>query len=247
MKRTVYFNPMKIMTMLMVGFFATSCSKSQSAQQAVTPGKKLNLSGFTLQLPLAAGSSIQQVSGNALANFSSSNFYYDAKSGATAMYCSSDGFTTPDSHYPRTELRDNTNWYFQGTHTLHAEVAVTQQPNSGNIIIGQIHGDRKGTEAVKIRWTNGEIQAGIKEDVDGTETRYTLIKHVDLGQLIDYTITQKDLSIQITANGQSVTVALQPSWNNEQVYFKTGNYLQDNATPVSSGTVLLYSIDTNTH
>ncbi|MDN8660493.1 polysaccharide lyase family 7 protein, partial [Staphylococcus aureus] len=80
---------------------------------------------------------------------------------------------TKGSHFPRTELRDLNEWNFVGQHSLSAKAAVLQQPSTGKIIIGQIHGQTKGTEAVKIWWNNGQLQVGFKEEVNATEKRYT--------------------------------------------------------------------------
>lgn len=233
-----------------------SCSKSatksmtpgpapvDSTQHAKgAPGQKIDLSSFTLQLPIADGNSIRQVSNDELKNYSSSYFYWDDGSQSIHFFCSSDGITTANSHYPRTELRAKNDWHFKGRHTLAVRVAVLQQPSTGKIIIGQIHGDSKGTEALKIWWNNGDIQAGYKNEVNGNEERVTLLKNVPLGTVFTYKIEQSDHDVTVYVNDQQTKKTLGKSWDSESVYFKAGNYLQDNQQPVSSGLVAIYSID----
>jgi len=207
------------------------------------PGSVFDLSGFNLQFPLAKSNSIQQIYDQELKTYSSDYFYLTQNPNAIILTCHSDGAHTKGSHYPRTELRDKNEWYFVGEHFMSVQLAVIQQPSTGKIIIGQIHGNRKGTEAVKIWWNNAKVEVGIKEEVDGLEKRYTLLNDVQLNQVLDYSIKQSDRTINVTINGQSIDVVLGESWAQEKVYFKVGNYLQDNLKPVSTGVVALYKIE----
>lgn len=206
------------------------------------PHSQFNLTGFNLQLPVPKNNSITIIKGSELAQFSSENFYYSTGDKSIRFFCSSDGKATQGSHYPRTELRQVNDWHFENSHSLQVKMAVLKQPSTGKIIIGQIHGNSKGTEAVKIWWNNGEVQAGFKKEVDGKEQRITLLRNISLGQIFDYNIQQNNLEVQVTINQQTTTFNLGDSWKSESVYFKTGNYLQDNKVPVTSGTVAIYQI-----
>lgn len=207
------------------------------------PQSQFDLSGFNLQLPIQKNNSITIIKGSELAQFSSENFYYSAEDKSMRFFCSSDGKPTQGSHYPRTELRQINDWHFEDSHSLQVKMAVLKQPSTGKIIIGQIHGNSKGTEAVKIWWNNGEVQAGFKKEVDGKEERTTLLKNVALGQIFDYDIQQNNLEVKVTINQQTTTFNLGNSWKSEPVYFKSGNYLQDNKTPVTSGLTAIYYIN----
>lgn len=231
-------------TILFAFMFSIFCN-AQKTNKA--PGSVFDLSGFNLQLPLAKANSIQQILDPELKTYSSDYFYLVQNPDAIILTCHSYGAHTKGSHYPRTELRDKNEWNFVGEHMMSVQLAVLQQPSTGKIIIGQIHGNRKGTEAVKIWWNNGKVQVGVKEEVDGPEKRYTLLNDVALHQVLDYTIKQSGQSVNVTINGKSVDMTLGESWSKEKVYFKVGNYLQDNLTPVSTGIVALYKIERNTN
>jgi hypothetical protein len=217
---------------------------AQKTTYTTVPTTQFDLKGFNLQLPVQKNNSITIIKGSELAQFSSENFYYSTEDKSIRFFCSSNGKTTQGSHYPRTELRQIDEWHFENRHNLQVKMAVLKQPSTGKIIIGQIHGSSKGTEAVKIWWNNGEIQAGFKKEVEGKEQRTTLLKNIALGQIFDYNIQQNNLEIQVTINQQTTTFNLGESWKSESVYFKAGNYLQDNnASPVASGLTAIYKIN----
>ncbi|MFS4472609.1 polysaccharide lyase family 7 protein [Chryseobacterium sp. T20] len=224
----------------------TLFSQVLSAQQTYipVPQSKFNLTEFNLQLPIEKNNSITTIKGSDIADFSSENFYFSTQDNSIRFFCSSDGKTTQGSHYPRTELRQIKEWHFENQHSLHVKMAVLQQPGTGKIIIGQIHGHSKGTEALKIWWNNGEIQAGFKKEVNDKEERITLQKNVPLGQIFDYSIQQNNSDVLVKVNQQTATFHFGDSWKSELVYFKAGNYLQDNnLSPVTSGLTAIYQIN----
>ncbi|NIF04918.1 polysaccharide lyase family 7 protein [Chryseobacterium sp. Tr-659] len=223
-----------------------ACLNSLQAQNHFlkVPSAQFDLRDFNLQLPIEKNNSIVIIKGSEISQFSSENFYFSSQDNSIRFFCSSDGKTTQGSHYPRTELRQIDEWHFENKHTLQVKMAVLKQPGTGKIIIGQIHGHSKGTEALKIWWNNGEIQAGFKKEVDDKEQRITLLKNVALGESFSYTISQNNLDVQVKINQQSTAFSFGESWKSESVYFKAGNYLQDNKTPVTSGLVAIYQINT---
>ncbi|AZA89666.1 Alginate lyase [Chryseobacterium nakagawai] len=223
------------------------CSNFSYAQKTYipVPQSQFDLSDFNLQLPIEKNNSITIIKGADIPKFSSENFYFSPEDTSIRLFCSSDGKTTQGSHYPRTELRQISEWHFENQHHLQVKMAVLKQPGTGKIIIGQIHGNSKGTEAVKIWWNNGNLQVGFKKEVDDKEQRITLLKNIPLGQVFEYSIEQNNLNIQVKINQQTTVFSLGNSWKHESVYFKAGNYLQDNKFPVTSGTVAIYQIKTN--
>lgn len=237
--KTIIKNHLSISLLLLLTGF-TSAVNGQGKYTA--PGTKFDLTPFTLQLPLEQNSSITQKKGEELAKYSSNYFYLDPKDQSIHLFCTSDGTTTKGSHFPRTELREINEWHFTGQHEMSVKLAVLQQPNSGKIIIGQIHGHTKGTEAAKLWWNNGDLQIGFKKEVNDKEQRFTLLKNIPLNQVFSYTISQSDYTVTVTVNDQSQTFTFGDSWTSEPVYFKVGNYLQDNSKPVTSGLVAVHSV-----
>jgi hypothetical protein len=209
------------------------------------PGQNFDLSNFKLQTPLSDGNGgILEVPQPQLATYTSSNFF-TAGDGAMVFWCPDNGATTGGTSFPRSELRDLSEWTFtDGIH--HVETAtckVLQQPSTGEIIIGQIHGPSSGTEALKLRWTNGTIQLGYKTSVNGTEQKVT-ITTANLGDLLNYTLEEQNHVITATVNGHSVSRTLDSSWNTQQMYFKAGDYNQDNSSSGTDGAkVAFYSLN----
>lgn len=213
------------------------------AQEIYTaPGSKFDLTKFNLQLPLEQNNSIMQKKGAELTRYASNYFYLNPEDQSIHLFCKSDGKTTKGSHYPRTELREVMEWRFVGQHQMSVQLAVLQQPSTGKIIIGQIHGLSKGTEAAKLWWNKGEIQIGFKKEVNDKEQRFTLAQNIALNQVFNYTISQSDHEVTVTVNDHSQKFIFGDSWTSEQVYFKVGNYLQDNSKPITYGLVALHSI-----
>ncbi|WP_114238960.1 polysaccharide lyase family 7 protein [Dyella sp. C9] len=206
------------------------------------PGQHFDLAAYKLQTPLAKGDSVKEVTQPSLRDFSSPYFYYDAAAKAMVFLCPDNGASTRGSHFPRSELRDTREWTFSGRHSLSASLAVTRQPGTGSIIVGQIHGDGKGSEALKIRWSRGDVVVGIKTNPGSTEQRSTLVHGLKLGDRIDYRIVQKDNTVTVTINGATQSFTYDHGWDGQSVYFKAGNYLQDNSGSGSVGVVSFYAL-----
>lgn len=227
----------------LVGWIVLSGSASASvASSADAPGQHFDLATYKLQTPIARRDSVEEVAQPALRDFVAPFFYYDASAQAMVFNCPDNGATTRGSHFPRSELRDTDEWTFSGQHTLSASLAVTQQPGSGNIIVGQIHGNGPGSEALKIRWSKGDVVVGIKSSPGSTEERFTLVRGLALGDRIDYTIAQSGHTVTVTVNGASKSFTYDHSWDGDSVYFKAGNYLQDNSASGSAGVVKFYAL-----
>ncbi|WP_278353273.1 polysaccharide lyase family 7 protein [Chryseobacterium gleum] len=235
-------NHFKILAAYTVFLLFPVLSSAQKNTYSKVP-HQFDLSRFDLQLPIPKNNSITIIKGSDIEQFSSDNFYFSPQDSSIRFFCSSNGKTTQGSHFPRTELRQIKEWNFENQHSLRVKMAVLQQPGTGKIIIGQIHGHSKGTEALKIWWNNGEIQAGFKKEVNDKEERITLLKNVSLDQTFDYSIQQNNADVLVTVNQQTVSFHFGDSWKTESVYFKAGNYLQDNnQSPVTSGLTAIYDI-----
>src|SRR4051812_3684937 len=106
------------------------------------PGSNFNLKHWELDLPVKSGSGILIIPGSELSSgYTSQYFFTDTMDGAMIFWCPSDGATTPNSHYPRSELREKPkggDWkLYKGFHSLSATCEVMSLPKKG-IYIGQI-------------------------------------------------------------------------------------------------------------
>ena len=183
-----------------------------------------------------------------LTGYTNSLYFYTAPDGAMLFWCPVDGATTSGSTYPRSELREmlnpsstSVNW--KGVWHAYPDCAVQGDagPTSKKVIIGQIH-SFTGTNAyptLKLQYNNGNIEALYKfspnSDVD---TKYTVATGVALSNIINYQIKMVNGLLLTTVNGntQGTNIFLtDPDWANQTMYFKAGNYCQDNVGTAPEG------------
>jgi len=208
-----------------------------------TPGQNFNLSTYSLQIPESNGSGgVKEVSGSALTTYTSS-WFYTGTDGAMVFYCPDTGATTPNSHYPRSELRDKAEFTLSGTHTLSASCAVLAQPSTGQTIIGQIHGHLTGSEALKVRWNNGAVLVGFKKTIGATEEKIPVLTGVALGAKINYKVVTSGHTLTVTINNVTITRTYDSSWDADSLYFKLGNYVQDDTASGSVSRVAFYTVN----
>jgi hypothetical protein len=234
--------PARRRVLLFAALLATCAAPPWAGETATAPGERFDLSRYKLQLPEARGDGVVEVGQPALAGHASPYFYFDRRAEAMVFHCPDGGATTRQSHYPRVELRQLDEWTFTGSHTLSGALAVLAQPRSGSIIFAQIHGHSLGSEALKIRWIDGAIVAAAKTGLGAAETRVTLARGVRLGERFSFRIEQRERVVNVMVNGASATFTHDATWDAQPVYFKAGNYLQDNSGSGSAGTVAFYAL-----
>jgi hypothetical protein len=205
---------------------SATCPTGTGLDPGKPPGVNFDLSSYRLQT-LDGSLDLKQV--DPIGSYSDPYFYTDSSSGAMTFKVPSGAGTTANSHYPRSELRDRGTFRMGGTRTLSASMKVLQQPATGQIIIGQIHGEQTGgSELLKLRWTNGDILMGVKTTFGATEQKLLVKGGVAIGQNIDWTIRLAGNVVTVTVNGASRSFTYdQASWAAVDLYFKLGAYSQD--------------------
>ena len=77
------------------------------------PAENFNLKPFTLQLPLKPTSgSIEEITPKELSDYESELFFTDKTDGSLVFKCPTKGYTTKNSKYCRTELREENEFDF---------------------------------------------------------------------------------------------------------------------------------------
>jgi PKD repeat protein len=219
------------------------------------PGSNFDLSHWKLQLPTSGGgnltctnlTSVDEKTPAQLAAGFTNDYFYTGSDGAMVFWAPVNGATTGGSYNPRSELRElitpsgsgtaGFNWIPYGTHILDAQCKVlevsTAPGSQKKVIIGQIHGySGAALPTVKLQYNNGTLEGFIKKDATNTnnETKFTFVKNVGLNSNITYQIKVVNGLITITMNGitnsQNIFVT-DPQWQNETMYFKAGDYNQD--------------------
>lgn len=147
--------------------------------------------------------------------------------------------STAHSEFPRVELRATHN-FVNGSefdNEQRGAVYIVKNPSTRSIIFAQIHGDKPGSsEMLKLRWEDGAIVAGTKQNYGDPEKRTTLLSNVGLNEKIDYSIKAKGtasgmkVTVEASAGGKKVSQTFdypKQGWEGIQLYFKAGNYNQD--------------------
>lgn len=170
------------------------------------------------------------------------NFYKTDEGYVFTARC--DGKTTPNSKYPRCELRETTpkEWVCgAGTHEMVYSFTVLDCPkNKPQIVIGQIHDDKD--EVVFIRFRNEECL-----EVESFKKKYFL-QYAELNKryYIKISCIEKKLLIECYETSDKINkVKLNLQKQYKKSYFKVGCYTQANASQGepkdSKGSVLLHS------
>jgi len=224
------------------------------------PSGNFDLSHWKLTLPVDSsggtnGTAAEIPTAQLVAGYTNADYFYTGADGAMVFWCPVTGATTSGSSYPRTELRellnpndDSVNWVGYGTHQMDAQCQMIQVPSTKKVIIGQIHSyTGAALPLLKLEYNSGTIDALVKESPNSdTDTHFPFPSNVGLSNNITYQIKMVDGLLTMVVNGstQSVNVfQTDPAWTNQTLYFKAGNYCQDNSGPSTEGaTVSFYAL-----
>lgn len=165
--------------------------------------------------------------------------------------------TTPNSDHPRSELRAKQE-FTAGQNFVHGQSGtayIVENPTTKSIIFAQIHGDKVGgSEMFKLRWEDGSVLTGIKQNYADKEKFDTLFQDVKLNEPISYKLTATGsqtgitVTLNISVDGKSVdkTYHYPPaSWDGIALYFKAGNYNQDSTRGGPDAVVAYSGLDVN--
>jgi len=212
--------------------------------------------------PTCKPDSVDEISQPALKNYTSSYFYTDPETQEMTFWCPIDGKTTKGSSFPRSELRETQDlswnsdgkgdWTLIGFHQLNVTLKVLEVPESGTITIGQAHGITTGNNPLEgacaiiseFEWKKGQLVNRLTAPQKGNNCPDhfdTQSGTYELGETFSYSITlnNKDLSIWTTKGGWSKAYSY--SWletsgsNTYWLYFKMGDYVQDNGSSSTIG------------
>jgi hypothetical protein len=218
-----------------------------NAGAAVPPAANFDLSRWKITLPIddfgGTTGEATEIKNPSLQTYTS-EFFYTGTDGAMVFWCPVIGATTSGATAPRSELRElisgtdsRVNWSAMGTHILRAQCRVTQEPDTGDVIIGQVHG-YPSQRLVKVQYGDGRVQVYIRNSLTVSgDTKF--IHNVGANPLITNEIKVVDGVAFVTVNGvmNSHNFGVSdPAWLTDSTfYFKAGAYLQDNSGPLTEG------------
>jgi hypothetical protein len=228
------------------------------------PSGNFGLSHWKLTLPVdstgnTTGTATEVATSQLVAGYTNLLYFYTGADGAMVFWCPVTGATTSGSSFPRSELREllnpndnSVNWTGYGTHVMDAQCAVRRVPSTGKVIIGQIHSfTGNAYPLLKLEFNNGTIDALVKESPNSdTDMHFPFASTVGLSNAITYEVKMVDglLSMAVNGSTQSVNVfQTDPAWTNQTLYFKAGDYCQDNSGPNTEGAEVAFYALTVSH
>ena len=223
---------------------------------AVAPGGNFDLSLWELQEPIGSSGSPTTISPLQLAGpngFHDMYFFTDPMDGAMTFWDPESGVTTPNSKFPRSELREMTaagapaDWAIAGMHTLSATLKATEIPN--HVCVGQIHlgtGSPSSTKPLLelFYYATGAIVLAIEQTpAGGNEVQHSVGK-VAMGTKWSYVIGLSGNNITLSIDGGAAQpFTMSPTFNQEHMYFKAGDYDQSSGGSTTVGAkVQFYSL-----
>lgn len=237
---------------------------AQTLDPAKPPGGNFNLTNFYLGLPVdssggTSGDSASITAAQLTAGYSNALYFYTGPvDGAMVFWAPVTGATTPNSSYPRSELREqivpgdnDINWLPYGNHLLSAQCRVMQVPSIGKVIIGQIHCKTGNARPLlKLQYNNGVVEALVKTNSNFDSDHKFYFQNVGLSNLISYQARQENGWLTTTVNGSNQTINVfttDPDWATNELYFKAGSYCQDNVGDTNEGARLAFYALTRSH
>lgn len=213
----------------------------------VSPGGNFDLSVWELQEPIGSPGNPTTIPTSQLVGrngFHDAYFFTDPVDGAMTFWDPENGVTTANSNYPRSELREMkggapANWAVTGTHTLSATLKVTMVPD--HVCVGQIHlgtGTPASTKPLLelFYFATGAITLGIEQSPAGGNEVQHPVGNVPLGTKWSYVIGLSGNTITLAIDGGATqSFPMSTTFNQENMYFKAGNYDQSVGTNAAVG------------
>ncbi|WP_331489957.1 polysaccharide lyase family 7 protein [Streptomyces sp. Go40/10] len=201
------------------------------------PGGGIDLSIWQLQEPVGSPGSPTTVAASRLQGGYQDSYFHTDSDGALTFWSPEQGVTTPNSKYPRSELRETAEWPLSGTHRMSATLRVLSVPSS--VCVGQIHLGSGGSSTKPLLelyyQSDGDIVLGTENSPAGGQTRHT-VGHVPLGGTWSYTIgVSGGDTIDLTVDGSTTHYPIADSFKQYRQYFKAGAYNQSASGSSTNG------------
>jgi hypothetical protein len=190
------------------------------------PGDVLDLSNWYLTLPTGEEGDPDDVYQPALTTYAGSYFRLNDTRDGVVFTANAGGVTTPNSSYPRSELREmsgenKASWSnVRGTHTLCVRQAVTRLPQvKPHVVTAQIHDAED--DVMQVRLEGERLIVGYQDG--GSEI--VIDPAYRLGTPYDLRIVAADSHVEVYYNGE---LKADIPESGSGWYFKSGSYVQSN-------------------
>ena len=231
-------NSARILRVFMAVMFASMLSSAvlmsprAQASGRCLPSDVVDLQGWKLTVPV--GTPAQDITQPALSVYESAHFGHLPDCTALVFKTPIGGTTTPNSSYPRTELREMTpdgtklaSWSnTSGTHEMAWRVAVDTAPSAKpQFVVGQVHDAEDDVVQVLYDVGEGDEEGGAITYRWLGKTSGVLVSGYQLGTYVDLRIVASGGAFNLYANGALKATHSRPS---NGLYFKAGSYPQSN-------------------
>jgi poly(beta-D-mannuronate) lyase len=208
------------------------------APGAQKPTTAIDLLPWKLQLPDRRATDVE--SAQLMRGFRSP--YFEIEPGGSLLFTAPvGGGLTATAKYTRSELREMLdpadkarNWPLSGRHAMSLRQEVVQPPQSGRVVVFQIHAIRPDGGAapplVKAQWRDNKMQFLVKAQASGGKDIAYEVPDVPLGKAYDAGLAVQDGRLTMRINGTTLVddfAQRDPNWQSLRFYFKAGNYPQD--------------------
>lgn len=224
----------------------------------VAPGGNFNLSVWELQLPIGSPGAPTTIPSSQLRGANgytnAAYFWTDKNDGSMTFWDPEKGVTTPNSNYPRTELREMNadgsaaDWPIAGTNKLSADLRIVSVTKS--VCVGQVHLGTGGPSTKPLLelyyGSSGNITLGTENSPSGGQTLHS-VGHVALGTRWTYVIAISGGRINLTVNGTTTSYPIASSFKAYRQYFKAGDYNQSASSSTSNGAKVKFYALTVSH
>lgn len=248
---------------LAIGAALWTASTTASAAVPIQASQYFDLSHWKLTVPVndsgGVGGVAAELQSAQLTGYSSPWFRLGQGGRTLAFWAPVNGATTSGSDYPRSELRevldpgnDNVNWTLDDRSVLQAKCMVQQVPeSSGKVVVGQIHGFQVNP-LVKLvyRYSDQSRTGSVYALIDptphskGGNVSLPLASDIGLDQAFSYEIDAGSGGLKMRVNSNPwVSYDVDPSWDDVDLYFKAGVYVQaSGASKTDGGKVAFYRL-----
>ncbi|HEY4079333.1 MAG TPA: polysaccharide lyase family 7 protein [Burkholderiaceae bacterium] len=236
------------LTSILITILAGGAHAQIALDPTAAPGQNFDLSRYRLQT-LDGTQRFTEVS--VLHAYQDSYFFTDPKSGAMIFRTPAGAGHSRHSEYPRVELREIDDFTMDSSggrqHAESLAFRVMSEPKTGKLIFAQIHGESAGTELLKLRWTHGDVLMGVKVRPGAAEEQLALMHGLSTGDLVECQIALlgNTVTVRARSNEHELTQSFtydESAWSGQRLYFKVGNYTQDNERDDSEGVVAVQQL-----
>lgn len=229
----------------------------EEAPAATLPSRILNLLNWKLTLPVGTKDKPVEVKQKALAKFKDALHFY-VRGPGVVFQAPVNGVTTPNSHYPRSELREmrangtqNADWSNRsGAHDMRLVLAITRLPDKRDradkpgVVCGQIHDDEDDVVMVRLRGTT--LTAEMSKGKGQGSVSHLLDSNYRLGTKFYLRMIADRDGVRVRYQKSGTTKVIEQKINRVFTggYFKAGCYTQANSSNGTGyGEVIIYDLD----